>query len=116
MGVFQVVCDDTLDDSIIDAVCATYNRPEKIVVDGKQVDNPVSKRDFTNNILCSFVTEVASSYEARVAAETQRVATLTAAKQKYIVAPDTDKLAEVKTALATNLAALNKNGTDKGDQ
>lgn len=63
---------------IIDAFCVMYKRPDRIidkageVISRNQIDNPVTKEEFTKNIIKSFIKEVVASYEGTLAAESAR--------------------------------------------
>ena len=71
---------EKLKQRVIDGVCSQYKRPEKIIVDGKEVDNPTSKADFCNNIVKSFLKEVVTAYEANKEAEFARLVAINKAK------------------------------------
>lgn len=68
----QLIPDKLTRDRVVEAVTDQYKRPARVLVDGVEVDNPVSKEDFTNNILKSFLKEVTMANEANKAAEFAR--------------------------------------------
>ena len=74
------IADEKLKQRVIDGVCGQYKRPDKVIVDGIEIDNPTSKNEFCNNVVKSFIKEVVIAYEANKDAEVARLATINKAK------------------------------------
>jgi len=62
---------------VVDSFCKAYKYQDKIrQADGLLIDNPVTKGQFTKNILISFVKEITRSVAAQDAAEAARQASI----------------------------------------
>lgn len=78
----------TGDQSIIENGVRTFalatGWQEKIVVDGEEVDNPVTDQDHASGKLYNFVSEVIQSYSANLGAEAGRKAALEQVSNAYV--------------------------------
>lgn len=80
------VADKVLESRIIDAVCGQYKYQDKIKNEnGLEIDNPISKAAFTQNIVRSFLTEVTVAYESNKAAQIARDACIAKAKSEISI-------------------------------
>lgn len=56
---------------VLTAIAKNYNRPDKVIVDGVEVDNPETTYQFANRIVRNFLAENVKAYEVK---EAKRVA------------------------------------------
>ena len=68
----ESIFDDVFEERIIDSICIHYGRPEKVKQDGSDIDNPVSKKEFSENVLKSFIKEIVFAVEGNKAANESR--------------------------------------------
>ena len=54
---------------VLTAVASNYNRPEKVIIDGQEVDNPETVAQFSNRIVRQFLAENVNAYEIKLAKE-----------------------------------------------
>jgi hypothetical protein len=69
MAQFSVEIADQDVNRVLAALAANYRRPEKIIVNGQEVDNPETIAQFGNKMVRNFLTENVKAYEIRVAKE-----------------------------------------------
>lgn len=99
MASFEQYVDDAEKDNTIDALCFNYKRPDKVTgLQGLPVDNPVSKEEFANNVICSFLMENRRAYAGNLAAEQARIAAIKDIDNAVVFAPTADKLTALKLA------------------
>ena len=71
MAQFSIEIADQDVNRVLNAVAQNYNRPEKVVVDGVEVDNPETVPQFVNRIVRQFLSENVRAFEVK---EAKRVA------------------------------------------
>ena len=85
MAEFKVRCDDSLEPRIIDGFCRQYNYQLKVQnPDGSIVDNPISRYQFTTDMICQFVKEVTAAAEANIAIEVAKKAAVDKARAELV--------------------------------
>lgn len=59
---FQITVDGAIRNDVLDAFATTYGRPEKISSGLEMIPNPLSKKDFMEDELYSFIRNVYEAY------------------------------------------------------
>ena len=86
MAEFKLCFNDSLNDRIVSGFCKQYNYQDKIQnPDGSITDNPISRQQFTQNMICQFVKEVTAAAEANVAGDQARKAAVDKARAEIVV-------------------------------
>jgi len=69
MAEFKIEIADADVGRVLTAVASNYNRPEKVIIDGQEVDNPETVAQFSNRIVRQFLAENVNAYEIKLAKE-----------------------------------------------
>lgn len=81
----KVVSEKTPDDTL-NSFCSLYGYNNEVKnSNGDMIPNPVSKEEFAGNVIRSFVTDSAASYDASIQTESDRKANYIAAVAKHKV-------------------------------
>lgn len=67
MAEFKIEIADSDVNRVLGALAANYRRPETIIVDGQEVDNPETIAQFGNRMVRNFLAENVSAHEIRLA-------------------------------------------------
>jgi ABC-type nitrate/sulfonate/bicarbonate transport system substrate-binding protein len=69
MAEFKIEIADADVGRVLTAVASNYNRPEKVIIDEEEVDNPETVAQFANRMVREFLSENVKAYEIRLAKE-----------------------------------------------
>ena len=69
MAEFKIEIADADVGRVLTAVASNYNRPEKVIIDKEEVDNPETVAQFANRMVREFLSENVKAYEIRLAKE-----------------------------------------------
>tara|TARA_B100002019_G_scaffold249314_1_gene228611 strand:+ start:182 stop:442 length:261 start_codon:yes stop_codon:yes gene_type:complete len=69
MAEFKIEIADADVGRVLTAVASNYNRPEKVIIDEEEVDNPETVAQFANRMVREFLSENVKAYEVRLARE-----------------------------------------------
>jgi len=69
MAEFRIEIADADVNRVLTAVASNYKRPEKVIIDGQEVDNPETVAQFSNRIVRQFLAENVNAYEIKLAKE-----------------------------------------------
>ena len=67
MAEFKIEIADSDVERVLTSLAANYKRPQKITVDGEEVDNPETLSQFGNRVVRQFLSENVKAYETRIA-------------------------------------------------
>ena len=67
MAQFTIEIADNDVERVLKAVAFNYNRPEKVIVDEEEVDNPETVAQFANRMVRDFLSENVKAHEVRLA-------------------------------------------------
>jgi hypothetical protein len=67
MAQFTIEIADSDVERVLTSLAANYKRPQKITVDGEEVDNPETLSQFGNRVVRQFLSENVKAYETRLA-------------------------------------------------
>jgi len=69
MAEFKIEIADADVGRVLTAVASNYNRPEKVIINEEEVNNPESIAQFANRVVREFLSENVKAYEVRLAKE-----------------------------------------------
>jgi len=67
MAEFKIEIADTDVGRVLTAIAYNYNRPEKVIINEEEVDNPETVAQFANRMVREFLSGNVNAYEVRVA-------------------------------------------------
>tara|TARA_Y100001937_G_C7118578_1_gene331370 strand:+ start:1444 stop:1704 length:261 start_codon:yes stop_codon:yes gene_type:complete len=67
MAEFKIEIADADVVRVLTAVASNYNRPEKVIINGEEVDNPETVAQFANRMVREYLAENVKAYEIRLA-------------------------------------------------
>lgn len=69
MAQFTIEIADSDVNRVLAALAANYKRPDMVIIEGEEVENPETIAQFGNRMVRNFLTENVKAYEIRIAKE-----------------------------------------------